>query len=250
MSLLDSHDNLGISVSNPQSKMPRPISFCCSMASLSPVCHCRRHLAAAEGKLSVAKWLLDQGCTPNPVDRFFRTPLEVWRCPSLPPAYPQLSGCTDRAGQAKAQPRPYMHPSSQTLSHHPLFSGCGSSSRCCCCWLPSETSRREGGGSSSCHEGPQACAPACLPNTRPGLLGWGLTRDLGNAAGCHEWKPRRGAAAAAREGREVLQEGRRLCGLHQQRWDRMVSQALPLRSCEHHGLARTSDAAGWSLHAI
>ena len=90
------------------------------MASLSPVCYCRRHLAAAEGKLSVAKWLLDQGCTPNPVDRFFRTPLEVWRCPSLPPAYLQLSGCTDRAGQAKAQPRSFMHPSSQTLSHHPL----------------------------------------------------------------------------------------------------------------------------------
>ena len=90
------------------------------MASLSRVYYCRRHLAAAEGKLSAAKWLLDQGCTPNPVDRFFRTPLEVCGCPSLPSAYLQLSEYTDRAGQAQAQPRPYMHPCSQTLRHRPL----------------------------------------------------------------------------------------------------------------------------------
>ncbi len=36
-----------------------------------------RHLAAAEGQLAAATWLLDNDCSPNPVDRFQRTPLEV-----------------------------------------------------------------------------------------------------------------------------------------------------------------------------
>ena len=38
-----------------------------------------RHLAAAEGCFSVVEWLLSEArVSPNPVDRFSRTPLEVW----------------------------------------------------------------------------------------------------------------------------------------------------------------------------
>ena len=38
-----------------------------------------RHLAAAEGCYSVVEWLLTEGkCAPNPIDRFKRTPLEVF----------------------------------------------------------------------------------------------------------------------------------------------------------------------------
>jgi hypothetical protein len=40
----------------------------------SPRC---RHLAAAEGQHATVEWLLSQGCDPNPVDRFSRTPLDV-----------------------------------------------------------------------------------------------------------------------------------------------------------------------------
>ena len=37
-----------------------------------------RHLAAAEGCYSVVEWLLMEAhVSPNPVDRFSRTPLEV-----------------------------------------------------------------------------------------------------------------------------------------------------------------------------
>ena len=39
-----------------------------------------RHLASAEGQLAACKWLLENDCSPNPVDRFLRTPLEV-TCP-------------------------------------------------------------------------------------------------------------------------------------------------------------------------
>ena len=45
--------------------------------------HACRHLAAAEGQLKTVEWLLKQGCDPNPVDRFSRTPLDVSSsCPS------------------------------------------------------------------------------------------------------------------------------------------------------------------------
>lgn len=38
-----------------------------------------RHLAAAEGCYSVAAWLISLGAQVNLVDRFKRTPLEVWK---------------------------------------------------------------------------------------------------------------------------------------------------------------------------
>ena len=41
-----------------------------------------RHLASAEGQLAASKWLLENDCSPNPVDRFLRTPLEVI-CPPV-----------------------------------------------------------------------------------------------------------------------------------------------------------------------
>ena len=53
----------------------------CNVASMhhclmphQPSC---RHLAAAEGQLKTVEWLLKQGCDPNPIDRFSRTPLDV-----------------------------------------------------------------------------------------------------------------------------------------------------------------------------
>lgn len=37
-----------------------------------------RHVASAEGSFSTCEWLLDNGASVNALDRFQRTPLEVW----------------------------------------------------------------------------------------------------------------------------------------------------------------------------
>ncbi|CAK0758375.1 hypothetical protein CVIRNUC_002615 [Coccomyxa viridis] len=57
--LCDAH---GIKVSDPS---------CCDYDKRTPL-----HLASAEGQLAACKWLLENDCSPNPVDRFLRTPLE------------------------------------------------------------------------------------------------------------------------------------------------------------------------------
>ncbi|KAK9917133.1 hypothetical protein WJX75_001207 [Coccomyxa subellipsoidea] len=44
---------------------------CCDYDKRTPL-----HLAAAEGQMAAAEWLLKKCCNPNPVDRFARTPLE------------------------------------------------------------------------------------------------------------------------------------------------------------------------------
>ncbi len=58
--------------------MTRKVLKCCSPSVI-------RHLAAAEGQMAAAEWLLKKHCNPNPVDRFARTPLEVLPCKLLTP---------------------------------------------------------------------------------------------------------------------------------------------------------------------
>ncbi|BDA50693.1 probable mitogen-activated protein kinase kinase kinase 12 at C-terminar half [Coccomyxa sp. Obi] len=55
-------DKLNVSVSD---------ASCCDYDKRTPL-----HLAAAEGQMAAAEWLLRKRCNPNPVDRFARTPLE------------------------------------------------------------------------------------------------------------------------------------------------------------------------------